>query len=132
MSRIRSRDTKPELVVAAALRRAGVIGWRRQQKVFGISVDFAWRREKVLVMVQGCFWHKHNCRRFRMPRTNAAWWERKLKRNAARDREQIQKFENDGWLCIKFWECRIHRVDAISAGALVVTVKQQLAKRRPA
>ncbi len=129
MGRIRSRDTKPERDVAAALRREGIAGWRRQRKVFGISVDFAWPKHKVLLMVQGCFWHSHNCRRFRMPKSNRAWWRRKLARNAERDREQIQKFEEGGWLCIKFWECRIHRMTSGAMGRLMDSVRKALVDR---
>lgn len=129
MSRIRSRDTKPERDVAAALRREGITGWRRQQKVFGISVDFVWPKYKVLLMVQGCFWHSHGCRRSRFPRSNRKFWASKLKRNEQRDREQIMKFEEGGWLCIKFWECKIHAMNAGSMGRLMDSVRKVLVDR---
>lgn len=129
MSRIRSKNTKPERDVAAALRREGITGWRRQQKVFGISVDFVWPKYKVLLMVQGCFWHSHDCRRARFPRTNRKFWVKKLRRNEERDREQIQRFEQGGWLCIKFWECKIHAINSGSMGRLMDGVRKALVDR---
>src|SRR5215210_9228563 len=85
MARIRgsgNRDT--ELRMMALFRAHGITGWRRRQKVFG-KPDFVFRRERVAVFVDGCFWH--GCpRHATKPATRAAWWAAKHARNAQRDR----------------------------------------------
>lgn len=111
MSRIRSKGTGPERALARALRRQGVTGWRQQRKLFGISVDFMWRAERVALMVNGCFWHAHaGC--FRLPRTRRAWWRHKLFGNAERDRRQTTIMREGGWHVVKVWECALHHMTA--------------------
>jgi DNA mismatch endonuclease, patch repair protein len=85
MSRIRGRGNKEtELALAILLRKAGITGWRRNQKIFG-KPDFVFRKAREAVFVDGCFWHacpKHAT----TPASHRAFWKRKLAKNQARDR----------------------------------------------
>lgn len=106
MSRIRGRGNKDtELRMIALFRAYGIIGWRRGFVLFG-KPDFTFRRERVVVFVDGCFWHgcpkpKHSP----MPKTRAEWWGAKLSRNKERDREVIRHLKKAGWKVLRFWEC---------------------------
>lgn len=106
MSRIRgsgNRDT--ELRMIALFRAHGIHGWRRRQALFG-KPDFVFRRERVVVFVDGCFWHgcpkpKHAP----LPKNRAEWWAEKLGRNKTRDRVVTQTLRDKGWRVVRVWEC---------------------------
>jgi len=106
MSRIRShgnRDT--ELRLIALFREHGITGWRRNVPLFG-KPDFVFRSAKLAVFVDGCFWH--GCpRHATMPATNRAFWQAKLARNAARDREVTRTLREAGWRVLRVWECAL-------------------------
>jgi DNA mismatch endonuclease (patch repair protein) len=95
-----NRDT--ELALAKALRAHGVTGWRRNQRIFG-KPDFVFRKARLVVFVDGCFWHacqKH----FTMPASNRAFWRKKLAANRGRDRQVNRALRQDGWRVIRIWE----------------------------
>jgi DNA mismatch endonuclease (patch repair protein) len=106
MSRIRgsgNRDT--ELRMIKLFRAHGITGWRRKQKLFG-KPDFVFRRERVAVFVDGCFWHgcpkpKHAP----SPKNRADWWAEKLGRNRLRDQEVTERLLESGWHVVRVWEC---------------------------
>ena len=95
MSLIRSRGNRAtELRLIALMRAHGITGWRRNTPVFG-KPDFVFRRERVAVFVDGCFWH--GCpRHATKPATRAAWWAAKLARNAQRDRAVTRALRASG------------------------------------
>jgi DNA mismatch endonuclease (patch repair protein) len=103
MSRIRGRGNKETEVALAKLFRAhGVTGWRRHQMLFG-KPDFSFRRQKVVVFVDGCFWHgcpKHS----NMPFNNRLFWEKKLTANKLRDELVTKTLRQKGWLVLRVWE----------------------------
>src|SRR5580704_15266638 len=103
MSRIRSRGNKEtELVLAGLFRRWGITGWRRNQKIFG-KPDFVFRKARLAVFVDGCFWHacpKH-CR---MPASNRKFWRRKLSSNQQRARLVNRTLRKAGWRVLRVWE----------------------------
>jgi DNA mismatch endonuclease (patch repair protein) len=105
MSQAVSTNTKPELMLRQALHRAGR-RFRVQYRVPGLprrSVDIAFTRSRVAVMVDGCFWHacpEHAS----WPRNNAEWWRDKLEANVARDRETDRRLEALGWIVVRVWE----------------------------
>ncbi len=102
MAAIRSRGNKAtELKLASILRAAGITGWRRHQAVPG-HPDFIFRRERLAVFVDGCFWH--GCRwHCRMPRDNRPYWQKKISRNAARDRQTARLLRAAGWRVLRVW-----------------------------
>ena len=103
MAAIRSRGNKAtELKLARILRTAGITGWRRHQPLLG-HPDFIFRRERVALFVDGCFWHgcaKHS----RTPRSNQRYWRAKIARNMARDRSVRRELQQRNWTAIRFWE----------------------------
>lgn len=103
MSRIRGRGNKEtEVALAGLMRRNGVTGWRRNQRVMG-KPDFVFRRERVAVFVDGCFWHgcpKHA----NMPANNRQFWKKKLTGNKRRDKVVNRALRKAGWKVIRIWE----------------------------
>ena len=103
MAAIRSRGNQDtELRFAALLRAAGITGWRRHLALPG-RPDFAFRRARVAVFVDGCFWHgcPWHCRR---PKTRADFWNRKIDRNRERDRAVRRLLRRRGWRVLAVWE----------------------------
>lgn len=110
MSGIRSRDTKPEIVVRSLLHRAG---FRFRLHVSGMpgKPDLVLPRYRAAIFVNGCFWHGHGCRLFKWPATREDFWREKIGRNVERDRKAVSKLVAEGWRCLTIWECAI-RSDA--------------------
>ena len=107
-SRIRERGNKDtELALAQAMRTGGITGWRRNQKVFG-QPDFVFRKARVAVFVDGCFWHacpKH----FNLPVNNRAFWKKKLSANKLRDRLAARVLHSQGRRVLRIWEHELAR-----------------------
>ena len=106
MARIRgSGNAATELRMMALLRAHEITGWRRGQRVFG-KPDFVFRRERVALFADGCFWH--GCpRHATQPKTRASFWAAKLARNQARDREVTRTLRRAGWTVLRVWECSL-------------------------
>ena len=103
MAAVRSCGNRAtELKLMALLRSEGVSGWRRHQSVPGLP-DFVFRRFRVAVFVDGCFWHgcEKHCR---MPKGNSAYWEQKISTNKARDRRVNHALSKKGWRVVRIWE----------------------------
>lgn len=120
MSRQASRDTAPEVAVRKLLHASGY-RYRVNERVPGMSrrtIDIAFTRAKVAVLIDGCFWH--GCpTHATQPKANAEWWREKLERNMARDRETTAHLESEGWKVLRFWE---HESAEEVAGRIVATV----------
>jgi len=103
MSRIRGRGNKEtELVLAKLLRGHRVTGWRRNQRIFG-KPDFVFRKARLVVFVDGCFWHA--CpRHSNTPVNNRAFWRKKLAANQLRDRQVNRVLRKNGWRVLRIWE----------------------------
>ena len=103
MSCIRSCGNKDtEQVLAKLLRQHRIIGWRRNQRVFG-KPDFVFRHARLALFVDGCFWHgclKHS----RPPQSNRDYWRKKMIRNKARDRLVSRTLQKRGWRVLRIWE----------------------------
>jgi DNA mismatch endonuclease (patch repair protein) len=103
MAAIRSSGNRAtELRLIALMREHGITGWRRNAPVIG-KPDFVFRRERVAVFVDGCFWH--GCARHgTMPAGNRAFWKAKLARNTERDRKVTRSLRKAGWTVVRIWE----------------------------
>ncbi|NBX69874.1 MAG: very short patch repair endonuclease [Proteobacteria bacterium] len=114
MSRIRGKgNEKTEVRLAKLLREAGIKSWRRHQPIPG-RPDFSFRKQKVAVFVDGCFWH--GCPRcFRLPKQNRAFWKAKIEGNRKRDRSVKGRLRRLGWKVIRIRECRLKHADRIVA-----------------
>lgn len=108
MSLIRSRGNRDtELRTIALLRAHGITGWRRGTPLTG-KPDFVFPGEKVVVFVDGCFWH--GCPRHgRVPSSRMEYWAPKLARNAQRDRVVTRTLRASGWTVLRIWECALGR-----------------------
>ncbi len=114
MSNIRSRGNKEtEMRLLALLRKAGISGWRRHQALIG-KPDFTCRSARVVVFVDGCFWHA--CPRcFKPPKTNRKYWNAKIARNIRRDRTVTQALRSSGWRVVRIWSHQLSKPAAIMA-----------------
>ena len=105
MSRIRGKDTKPEMVVRSLLHRLGYRFRLHGRKLPG-RPDVVLPKHKTVVFVHGCFWLRHRkCKNCTTPTNRRAWWLRKLEGNAARDKLHQRALRRFGWKVVKVWEC---------------------------
>lgn len=105
MSRIRGKDTRPEHVVRRVSHRLGY-RFRLHRKDLPGSPDLVFPRRRKVIFVHGCFWHGHEgCPKAALPKTNAGFWRDKQHRNTNRDKQQIEKLRELGWLALVIWEC---------------------------
>ena len=105
MSRIRGRDTTPELVVRRMAHRLG-FRFRLHPKDLPGRPDIVFPRFRAAVFVHGCFWHRHNgCRYAYTPKSRVAFWTEKFKKNVAHDRRSEEALRNLGWRVLVIWEC---------------------------
>ena len=105
MSLIRGKNTVPERIIRKALRAEGY-AYRLQYGSH--KIDVAFPKEKVAVFVDGCFWHKCPIH-FRMPKSNVAFWKKKIYGNAKRDKKEIGVLRRKGWCVIRVWEHELRR-----------------------
>jgi DNA mismatch endonuclease (patch repair protein) len=112
MSRIRGKDNaSTELRLISILRSGRVTGWRRHIQLPG-RPDFAFRKEKVAVFVDGCFWHF--CSRCaKLPENNAEFWRKKLLGNKERDRAVSKQIREKGWISVRVWEHELQNHSAV-------------------
>jgi DNA mismatch endonuclease (patch repair protein) len=108
MSRIRGRGNREtEVALARVLRRHHITGWRRHLPLAG-RPDFAFRRERVVVFVDGCFWHK--CpKHSNVPENNREVWVEKLTKNVQRDHRVTRALRASGWRVVRVWEHEMRR-----------------------
>ena len=114
MSRIRGRDTKPEMVVRRWLWRQGY-RYRLCVKALPGRPDIVMRKWRTVIFVNGCFWHGHECQKHR-PVTNAKFWQDKITRNRNRDARNQALLQAAGWHVLVVWECQLmpkHRIDTL-------------------
>ena len=119
MSRIRSKDTKPEEMVRKYLFARGFRYRKNVRKLPGCP-DIVLPRYKAVIFVQGCFWHMHDCGRFHWPASNREYWEPKILRNVERDAANKEKLESMGWQVLTVWECELKKKDFDSTLALLI------------
>lgn len=107
MSRIHSKDTKPEMIVRSFLHKNG-FRFRLHVKNLPGHPDIVLPKYRTVVEVRGCFWHRHpGCRQATTPSTNAEFWQEKFKRNVERDRNTEKQLKELGWNLIVVWECEL-------------------------
>ena len=107
MSRIRSKNTKPELLVRHHLFAHG-FRYRINVKRLPGTPDIVLRKYRTVIFVNGCFWHGHEgCPLFVIPKTNTHFWRTKIERNQQRDMEERIQLRMMGWHVIVLWECQL-------------------------
>ena len=107
MSAIKSKDTKPELLVRKFLFSRG-FRYRLNHPRLPGHPDLVLRKYRTVIFINGCFWHGHeSCKYYVLPKTNAEFWKNKIERNQGRDVEERQQLTSMGWYCITIWECQL-------------------------
>jgi DNA mismatch endonuclease (patch repair protein) len=114
MSRVRSKDTKPELIVRSTVHRMG-FRYRLHSNNLPGCPDLVFAGRKKIVFVHGCFWHGHNCRAGRnRPASHTTYWDAKLERNMKRDRSNSARLRRQGWSVLAVWECQVREKDRLA------------------
>ena len=107
MSRIHSKNTKPEELVRKFLLSKG-FRYRKNDAMLPGKPDIVLPKYKAVIFVNGCFWHGHEgCRYFVWPKNNAEFWKEKITGNIQRDKHNHQLLANQGWRVIEIWECQL-------------------------
>lgn len=128
MSRIRSKHTKPELLVRSLLH---VQGYRFRLHVRGLPghPDIVLPKWKTVVFVNGCFWHRHKgCGYAYMPKTRKGFWRRKFLGNVRRDRRKVKALASLGWTVETIWECELANLEKLRKHLLLI--KRRAARLR--
>lgn len=122
MSRIRGKNTSPELKLRKMLWESGIRGYRVHYKLPG-KPDIVFTRKKVVVFVDGCFWHKCPvC--FRPPETNAEFWNDKLQKNVERDLKVTKELEDLGWTVLRFWEHEVKKTPEDVVARIILAIRR--------
>lgn len=109
MSRIRSKDTKPEILVRRFLFSKG-FRYRLHVKKLPGKPDIVLPKYKIAIYIHGCFWHGHDgCRYFVIPKTRTEWWHKKIMRNKELDRSNSIKIKSLGWEVLEIYECSLRK-----------------------
>ncbi|ATZ26526.1 Very short patch repair protein [Streptomyces lavendulae subsp. lavendulae] len=128
MQAIRSRDTKPELVIRRLVHARGLRYRIAARPLPGLrrTADLVFRPAKVAVFIDGCYWH--GCpEHYVSPKTNPGYWSEKVARNMARDRDTDRQLEEAGWLVLRFWE---HEQSDVCAAAVAAAVQERRGHRQ--
>lgn len=128
MSGIRGKNTKPELVVRQALHARG-FRYRLHRRELAGKPDITLPRYNAVIFVNGCFWHGHNCRLFKWPKTRPDFWRAKIGANQVRDRKNIDTLLSQGWRVFVLWECSIKGAHTKSIAPVVDDLSAWIAGR---
>lgn len=105
MSRIKGKNTKPEMLVRKFLHANG-FRYKLHDKILPGKPDIVLPKYKTVIFVHGCFWHGHNdCKYFTIPKTRSDWWRTKIKGNILNDDKAFQLLKKDNWEVITIWTC---------------------------
>jgi len=109
MSRIRGKNTKPELLVRKFLFAKG-LRYKLHDKTLPGKPDLVFPKYRTVVFIHGCFWHGHEgCKYFVVPKTRTEWWLGKIRRNIQKDDESILALHQTGWTPLVVWECELRK-----------------------
>ncbi|MFC1817484.1 very short patch repair endonuclease [Thermodesulfobacteriota bacterium] len=115
MSRIKGKDTKPELVVRSLLHRLGY-RFRLHRKDLPGRPDIVLRKYGTVIFVHGCFWHRHDgCSKAYNPKTRTEFWKKKFEENVQRDKRRKKEIEALGWNVLIIWECQTSDEDFLTS-----------------
>ena len=126
MSRIRSKNTKPEMIVRKYLHAQG-FRFRLHRKDLPGKPDIVLPKYKTVIFVHGCFWHHHkNCRYAYIPKTRKEWWLKKFEANMTNDINAVSILKKKGWKSMVIWECKLKTKSSVSSS--LIRIKKALKK----
>lgn len=109
MAAIKSKNTKPELMIRKGLFAKG-FRYKVHDKNLPGKPDLVLPKYNAVIFIHGCFWHGHGCHLFKWPKTRTEFWKDKIEGNKARDKKVLQKLKEKGWRTLVIWECSIKGV----------------------
>ena len=113
MSQIKSKGTKPELIVRKLCFSKG-LRYRLNKKIFNISADLIFPKYKSVIFVHGCFWHTHDCKHGQVkPKTNKEFWNKKRGDTCIRDTRNQTKLRENNWKYLIIWECELKNLENV-------------------
>ena len=118
MSGIRGKDTAPERMIRSELHRRG-FRFRLHYPGLPGRPDLVLPKYRVVIQVNGCFWHRHGCRLFKWPSTNIEKWRAKLEANVVRDEMNVRQYKDLGWRTLLIWECALKGPGRLKLGRIV-------------
>jgi len=121
MSGIRGKDTKPEILVRKALFSRGY-RYKLHDKSLPGNPDLVLPKYRAIILINGCFWHKHECHLFKWPSTRKKFWREKLHRNTELDLINCEKLFDLGWRVITVWECALKGKESLDFKDLIGTI----------
>jgi len=125
MSNIRGKNTKPELLIRKALHKKG-LRYRLHVSHLPGKPDLVFSKYRAALFVNGCFWHGHDCKFFRLPSTRRDFWEQKINGNRERDCRHISALRASGWRTLIVWECVTRQKAAIPFDLLIDAIQNWL------
>lgn len=125
MSRIRGKNTKPEILLRKLLHAAG-FRFRLHVRDLPGKPDIVLRKYKTVIFVHGCFWHRHEgCEGATMPKTRTEFWTAKFEGTVQRDQRKREELEKAGWRVITAWECDLKQ----APDSVINSIKKQILER---
>jgi len=121
MSRIKSKNTSSELIVRKFLYKKG-FRFRVNYRLEG-KPDIVFPGRRIVIFINGCFWHKHGCNNSVMPKTNIKFWKNKLDGNIKRDKKVQNILEKECWTVYKIWECELEEKNSKTLNDLETFLK---------
>ena len=106
MAAIKGKNTKPELLIRKALYARGFRYRLHDTKLPG-KPDLVLKKYNAIILIHGCFWHKHDCYLFKWPATRVDFWKNKIESNVIRDAKQKEAYKELGWKILTIWECAL-------------------------
>lgn len=129
MAAIKSKDTRPEMVIRKGLFARGY-RYSLHKKSLPGKPDLVLKKYQTVIFVNGCFWHMHNCHMFRLPKSRADFWVRKLEENKRRDNRAISDLIRNGWRVIIVWECALKGRGKIGNGGAISMIETILSDQK--
>ena len=108
MSGIRSKNTKPELMIRHGLHSRG-LRYRLHSKRIPGKPDLVFPKYRAVIMIHGCFWHGHKCKISNIPKSNKKFWTNKISNNVKRFKKNRARLRAEGWRVIVIWECQVKK-----------------------
>ena len=130
MASIRSKDTKPEILVRKILHSYG-FRFRLHKKNLPGEPDLYFTKYNLALFIHGCFWHQHDCKNFRLPKSNIDFWKDKFKKTKERDKKHVIKLTEMGIRTHIIWECEIKNNSFLENTLRVIKDDNPPLKRRP-
>jgi len=121
MSGIRGVNTRPELQVRRLLHRSG-FRFRLHRKDLPGKPDIVLPRYRAVILVNGCFWHGHDCHLFKWPQTREDWWRTKIRHTMFNDSNNLLELRNAGWRVAVVWECALKGKERISDEEIAISL----------